>query len=180
MGAPEYAAAFGRLTPTPATPRFHSEFGIYAERASRNRDTNDPFRDDRTEHATATSTEIVFGPFRLLARQFLLLEDDKIVPLGSRALQILIVLLERPGDVINKKELMNRVWPNVFVEPANLTVHISALRRALRDGREENRFIINIPGRGYSFVASVAVASRSMQMETRTERNASSSVFVAG
>jgi DNA-binding winged helix-turn-helix (wHTH) protein len=56
-----------------------------------------------------------------------------------------------------KQELMARVWPKLFVEPANLTVHISALRRTLRDGREGNRFIINIPGRGYRFVASIKV-----------------------
>lgn len=52
---------------------------------------------------------------------------------------------------------MARVWPHVFVEPANLSVHISALRRSLRDGRPGNRFIITIPGRGYSFVAPVKV-----------------------
>jgi len=74
------------------------------------------------------------------------------VRLGSRALEILIVLLERPGELVSKQELMSRVWPNIFVEPANLTVHISALRRALHDGRDGNRFIINVPGRGYSFV----------------------------
>ena len=67
---------------------------------------------------------------------------------------------ERPGELVSKQELMARVWPNVFVEPANLTVHMSALRRTLRDGRDGNRFIINVPGRGYSFVASVAVAGR--------------------
>jgi DNA-binding winged helix-turn-helix (wHTH) protein len=60
-------------------------------------------------------------------------------------LEILTVLLERPGELVSKQELMARVWPNVFVEPANLTVHMSALRRTLRDG---NRFIINVPGRG--------------------------------
>jgi DNA-binding winged helix-turn-helix (wHTH) protein len=52
---------------------------------------------------------------------------------------------------------MARVWPNLFVEPSNLSVHISALRRTLRDGRDGNRFIINIPGRGYRFVASIKV-----------------------
>ena len=52
---------------------------------------------------------------------------------------------------------MARVWPNIFVGPANLTVHMSALRRALRDGQDGNRFIINVPGRGYSFVADVTV-----------------------
>jgi DNA-binding winged helix-turn-helix (wHTH) protein len=108
----------------------------------------------------AAPTEISFGPFRLLPAQFLLLEDDKPVPLGSRALQILVALLDRAGELVPKEELMHLVWPNVFVEPANLTVHISALRRALRDGREGNRFIINIPGRGYRFVASVQVSMR--------------------
>jgi DNA-binding winged helix-turn-helix (wHTH) protein len=100
----------------------------------------------------------------LLPAQFLLLEGERPVCLGSRALEILAALLERPGEVVSKQELMSRVWPNVFVEPANLTVHISALRRMLRDGRNGNRFIINIPGRGYSFVASVAMSG------TRTEQ----------
>jgi DNA-binding winged helix-turn-helix (wHTH) protein len=90
--------------------------------------------------------------------QFLLLQGDKPVRLGSRALEILTALLERPSELVSKQELMDRVWPNIFVEAANLTVHISALRRALRDGRDGNRFIINVPGRGYSFVASVEVA----------------------
>jgi DNA-binding winged helix-turn-helix (wHTH) protein len=98
-----------------------------------------------------------FGPFRLLPTQFLLLEGDKPVPLGSRALELLIALLERRGELVSKQDLMARVWPNVFVESANLTVHMSALRRALRDGQDGNRFIINIPGRGYCFVASVDV-----------------------
>jgi DNA-binding winged helix-turn-helix (wHTH) protein len=103
-------------------------------------------------------TKVSFGPFRLLPTQFLLLEGEKPVPLGSRALEILTVLLERRGELVSKQELMAQVWPNVFVEPANLTVHMSALRRALRDGQNGNRFIINIPGRGYSFVASVDVS----------------------
>jgi Transcriptional regulatory protein, C terminal len=68
---------------------------------------------------------------------------------------LLIALLERPGELVTKQELMAQVWPNLFVEPANLTVHISALRRTLRDGRDGNRFIINIPRRGYHFVAPI-------------------------
>jgi len=106
--------------------------------------------------ADAATSEILFGPFRLLPAQFLLLEGEKPVPLKSRAMLILIVLLERPGELITRQELMARVWPNVFVEPANLPVHISALRRALHDGRDGNRFIINIPGRGYCFVAPIS------------------------
>jgi len=115
-------------------------------------------REKRANPAEQALSEIAFGPYRLLPMQFLLLEGDKRVPLGSRALEILVALLERPGELVTKQELMDRVWPNVFVEPANLTVHISALRRALRDGRDGNRFIINIPGRGYRFVASIHVS----------------------
>ena len=115
-------------------------------------------REKRAKPAEQALSEIAFGPYRLLPMQFLLLEGDKPVPLGSRALEILIALLERPGELVTKQELMDRVWPNVFVESANLTVHISALRRALRDGRDGNRFIINIPGRGYRFVASIHVS----------------------
>jgi predicted ATPase/DNA-binding winged helix-turn-helix (wHTH) protein len=99
-----------------------------------------------------------FGSFRLLPAQRLLLKDDKVVHLGSRAMEILIALVERPCELVSKTQLMARVWPNTFVEPANLTVSISALRRALGDGRDGNRFFINIPGRGYRFVAPVTVS----------------------
>ena len=112
----------------------------------------DPDQLDASKPAGATAREISFGPFRLLPAQFLLLEGDKPVLLGSRALHILMVLLERPGELVTRQELMARVWPNLFVDPATLTVHISALRRALRDGRDGNRFIINVRGRGYCFV----------------------------
>jgi len=121
---------------------------------------------------------VSFGPFRLLPTRFLLLEEDKPVSLGSRALEILTVLLERPGELVSKQELMARVWPNVFVEPANLTVHMSALRRTLRDGRDGNRFIINVPGRGYSFVASVEISGRRAEHE-RQHRAASRSTIWA-
>ena len=118
-----------------------------------------PFFKTHTETERLASVEISFGRFRLVKEQFLLLEDDKPVLLGSRALEILIVLLERPGELVNKQELMGRVWPDVFVEPNNLTVNMSALRRALRDGKDGNRFIINIPGRGYKFVAPVSATN---------------------
>lgn len=108
--------------------------------------------------AGTTTNEVSFGSFRVLPAQFLLLEGDKPVPLGSRAMHILIVLLERAGELVTKQELMALVWPNLFVEPANLSVHVSALRRALRDGRDGNRFIINVPGRGYCFVAPIGSA----------------------
>jgi DNA-binding winged helix-turn-helix (wHTH) protein len=145
-----------RLADTPVLERFNPDAGfrVGGRIQSPHSDQLKP-----SKPADATS-EISFGPFRLLPAQFLLLEGDKSVPLGSRALQILIVLLERYRELVSKQELMTRVWPNLFVEPANLTVHVSALRRALRDGRDGNRFIINIPGRGYSFVAPITVSGR--------------------
>jgi DNA-binding winged helix-turn-helix (wHTH) protein len=147
--------------PTPSSSQFQSEptddakaQGEYADRTAFS---------SRDASSGSPTTQVCFGPFRLLPGQFLLLEDEKPVPLGSRALEILIALLERPGKLISKQELMRRVWPHVFVEPANLTVHISALRRTLRDGRDGTRYIINVPGRGYSFVACVTAAMQSTQ-----------------
>jgi DNA-binding winged helix-turn-helix (wHTH) protein len=96
-----------------------------------------------------------FGPFRFCPRRRLLLEKDKPLRLGSRALDILIALLERPGDVVGKQELIARVWFGTVVEDGNLKVHIAALRRTLREGEAGNRYICTVTGRGYAFVAPV-------------------------
>jgi predicted ATPase/DNA-binding winged helix-turn-helix (wHTH) protein len=96
-----------------------------------------------------------FGPFRLLPAQRLLLEGDTPVRLGSRAFEILAVLVERAGDVVSKEELIARAWRQTFVEDANLKIQVSALRRALGDGQGGRRYIATIPGRGYNFVAPV-------------------------
>src|SRR5262249_9971288 len=93
----------------------------------------------------------------------LLLDGDKPVHLGSRACEILITLVERAGQLLSNQELMRRVWPNTFVEEGNLRVHVAALRRALRDGQAGNRYITNIPGRGYCFVAPVSVSEEPEQ-----------------
>jgi DNA-binding winged helix-turn-helix (wHTH) protein len=146
-------AAIGRFE------QFHPKRKLDVRPAVRQRDAARPRVERRDLPASATLTEVSFGPFRLFRAQFLLLEGDKPVPLGSRALEILIALLERHGELVSKQDLMARVWPHVFVESANLTVHMSALRRALRDGQDGNRFIVNIPGRGYCFVASVAMSA---------------------
>ena len=147
MRASGSTAAFGRLA------QFDPELGLDVRGAVQTSDTDKPFL-KRTGSAGAGPAKVSFGPFCLFPTQFLLREGDKPVALGSRALEILIALLERRGELVSKQDLMTRVWPNVFVEPANLTVHMSALRRVLRDGQNGNRFIINIPGRGYCFVAS--------------------------
>jgi predicted ATPase/DNA-binding winged helix-turn-helix (wHTH) protein len=98
---------------------------------------------------------IGFGPFRLLPDQQLLLEADKPVRLGSRALAILVALIDSAGELVSKDELLARVWPGTFVEEGTLRVHIAALRRALGDGEGGKRYVANISGRGYRFVAPV-------------------------
>src|SRR5258706_508795 len=98
---------------------------------------------------------LAFGPFRLIPSQKLLLDSDKPVRLGSRALELLIALVERAGEVVGRDELVARVWPSTIVEESSLRVHIAALRKALGDGHGGARFITNVPGRGYCFVAPV-------------------------
>lgn len=97
-----------------------------------------------------------FGPFALYPLQKLLLKDGAPVDLGSRALDILVLLARRRGEVVSKEALIAAAWPDVFVDDVSLRVHVSALRRSLGDGVDERRFIKTIPGRGYSFVSPVA------------------------
>jgi predicted ATPase/DNA-binding winged helix-turn-helix (wHTH) protein len=100
---------------------------------------------------------ISFGPFRLLAAQRLLLEGDRPVRLGSRAFDILTTLVERAGEVVSRDELIARAWPQTFVEESNLKIQVSALRRALGDGQGGHRYVLTVPGRGYNFVAPIAL-----------------------
>ena len=138
--------------------RFIPKSELNVRHAAQRQDMDKAIFEKRTESADVPPTKVSFGPFCLLPTQFLLFEGDKPVPLGSRALDLLIALLESRGELVSKQDLTARVWPNLFVHPSNLAVHISALRRALRDGRDGRRFIVNIPGRGYRFVASVNVS----------------------
>ena len=105
----------------------------------------------------STSKTFAFGPFRLSPSQRLLLESERPVRLGSRALDMLTLLVEHAGAVVGKAELMSRVWPTNVVEEAALRVHMAALRKILGDGRPDRRFIATVPQRGYSFVAPVRV-----------------------
>src|SRR6516165_10104395 len=97
----------------------------------------------------------MFGPFRFHPTRHLLLEGETLVRLGSRALEILAALVERPGELVTKDELTARVWPNTIVEESNLKVNVAALRRALGEGRPGRRYIATVSGRGYRFVAPV-------------------------
>src|SRR5580698_10578571 len=103
----------------------------------------------------AVHTQLRFGPFELSSGERILRRDGLVLPLGGRALDILIYLAEHPGEVVTKSELIDYAWPDVVVEEGNLRVHIAAIRKALGDGKFGNRYIANIQGRGYSFVGSV-------------------------
>jgi len=111
--------------------------------------------DDRS----ATSERVAsFGPFRLFPAQRLLLEGETPVRVGARALEILNVLVERAGELVSKKELMARVWPNIVVDESNLKVQVAGLRRVLGDGQPGRRYLASVPGQGYRFVAPVELS----------------------
>jgi predicted ATPase/DNA-binding winged helix-turn-helix (wHTH) protein len=96
-----------------------------------------------------------FGSFRLIPAQRMLSEHGKPLRLGSRAFDILVALIERAGETIPKEELIARAWPDTVVEEAALRVHLAGLRKALGDGRAGRRYIANLSGRGYAFIAPV-------------------------
>src|SRR5580693_9295948 len=98
---------------------------------------------------------LFFGPFSLFAGERLLKKADESIPIGGRALDILIALAKRAGEVVTHRELISTVWPGVTVEDANLRAHIAALRKALGDGRDGVRYVSNVAGRGYCFVAPI-------------------------
>lgn len=102
---------------------------------------------------------LTFGPYRLYRSQKLLLNAEHQVRIGSRAFEILVALVERAGEVVSKRELMAYVWPNTFVDDSNLRVNVAALRKVLGDGRSGVRYIVNVSGRGYCFIAPVGSSS---------------------
>ena len=135
---------FGRLE------QFHLEPELDVGRAVPRPYPARPFFEKRTESTGAAPTEVSFGPFRLLRKQFPLLEGDTPVPLGGRALELLLVLLER-----------RRVGQQAGYDGSRLAqcfrrarqshgAYVSAAS-ASRDGGDGKRFIVSIPGRGYRF-----------------------------
>jgi predicted ATPase/DNA-binding winged helix-turn-helix (wHTH) protein len=105
---------------------------------------------------TLPEQTLSFGPFQLLPGQRLLVHGGKPVKVGSRALDILIALVDRAGEIVAKEELIAVVWPRAVVEDGALRVHVAALRKLLGDGQSGARYIVNVPSRGYSFIAPVS------------------------
>src|SRR5262244_1485918 len=96
-----------------------------------------------------------FGPFRLDRIGHILLRDGEVVPLTPKQLDILLLLLENRGRVVEKERLMQEIWPDTVVEEGNLTTNISTLRKALEEG-EGQRYVQTLPRRGYRFVGQVS------------------------
>lgn len=91
-------------------------------------------------------------------------DNNQLIPLSSRAFDILFYLIEKRGEIVEKEELLHRVWTDSFVEESNLAVHISAIRRVLQEKKGESKYIRTISGRGYSFIAPVAEVTSSQEV----------------
>ena len=114
----------------------------------------------QNHRGTTTSGQCyVFGPFRLDTRDRLLLRDGKPISLPPKVTETLLLLLDQAGHVVEKEEILTRVWPDTFVEEASLAQNISLLRKALGQSHEDHTYIETIPRRGYRFVAPVELTA---------------------
>lgn len=115
-----------------------------------------------TKAAVSTPTSLErncvyhFGPFSLNYVERLLLRDGQPVHLAPKAFDVLLVLIQHRGSLVTKETLLREVWPDVFVEEANLSVNIASLRKALEDGEAEAQWIETVPKQGYRFLADVS------------------------
>ena len=136
---------------------------------------NSSMATDRTSWAAAEGT-LEFGRFRVLLRRRQLVADGVPIELGTRALDLLLVLLEADGSAVTKDELLSRVWPGIVVADENLKVQICALRKALGEDRD---FIRTEFGRGYRFTAAVrsTVAWSACGRSTRRRHRSSQGWF---
>src|SRR5262245_28714161 len=128
--------------------------GLFLERKPANRstavteDANSGLAvpSDSSRAAGAPGDVLSFGPFRLFPTARVIGKDGVLLALGSRALDILIVLVEFAGQVVSHRELISRAWRGLVVDPGNLRVHISGLRKALGDTDETPKYIANVLG----------------------------------
>jgi predicted ATPase/DNA-binding winged helix-turn-helix (wHTH) protein len=106
-----------------------------------------------------------FGPFELSIRSRLLTNGATIVPLGARAMDLLIVLVEQPNKIVSRRTLIERVWPERGADQVSLRVQISALRKALAQSDPSRRYIANVPGRGYRFTVPISSSPSATEFE---------------
>jgi eukaryotic-like serine/threonine-protein kinase len=106
-----------------------------------------------------------FGPFRVDPEQRMLLRDNGPILLSPKAFDLLMVLVQRRGQVVPKDDLMKQLWPDTFVEESNLGQHVFQLRKALGDRAQGSLYIVTVPGRGYRFAGEVHQATASAETE---------------
>jgi DNA-binding winged helix-turn-helix (wHTH) protein/tetratricopeptide (TPR) repeat protein len=112
-----------------------------------------------------------FGPFRVDPDKHVLLREDEPVAITPKAFETLLVLIRHSRQVVSKDELMTALWPDAFVEEANLSQNIFRLRKALGDTSGDQRYIVTLPGRGYRFAAQVrtfTAQDEDLLIETRS------------
>jgi predicted ATPase/DNA-binding winged helix-turn-helix (wHTH) protein len=114
-----------------------------------------------------------FGRFRVDVTERILLRDGEVVPLTQKAFEVLLALVERSGHVVEKEELMQKVWPDHFVEEGNLTQNIYTLRKILEEKEDGKPYIQTVPRRGYRFTGQVKDTGDNSGGETITHSNAS-------
>jgi predicted ATPase/DNA-binding winged helix-turn-helix (wHTH) protein len=158
--APALAAPAGRVHPDP----FHLAHALTAESASNDRTLGQLVSLDAARLNGSDARALLFGRFRLVLRSRELLADGVPVAIGNRAVDVLISLIEARGELVTKDELLTRVWPDTTVEENNLQFQISTLRKALGADRD---FIRTVCGRGYRFVAELAVERRASRPDGR-------------
>lgn len=127
-----------------------------------------------------------FGPYRVDPEHRLLLRGQNPVPLSPKAFDLLLVLLERSGEVVSKDDLMNLLWPDTFVEESNLGQHVFQLRKALGERSQDRTYIITVPGRGYRFAKEVRPVANGIadivqlgKLEEREEHGKEDEIVVA-
>jgi len=120
-----------------------------------------------------------FGPYRLDPVEGLLMEGERKVPLTPKALQTLLILLQNQGRLVEKEELLQKVWPDTFVEESTLAQNVSTLRKQLKDDRSDATYIETVPKRGYRFVAPVEVVEASSQPAAAVTKKLASELLVS-
>src|SRR5580700_7911756 len=119
-------------------------------------DTQDVIsRTEAVNHGATLPRIAAFGPFRLRTTQRVLEKDGVALKIGSRALDLLVTLVERAPEVVTKRDLISRVWGNLVVDESSLRWHIASLRKTLGEDESGARYVTNVVGRGYSFAATV-------------------------
>jgi predicted ATPase/DNA-binding winged helix-turn-helix (wHTH) protein len=106
-----------------------------------------------------------FGAFKLSIGSRLLTNGTTVVPLGARAMDLLIVLVEQPNEIVGRRTLIERVWPERGADQVSLRVQISALRKALAQNDPGRRYVANVQGRGYRFAVPISSSSPAAEFE---------------